>query len=116
MLDVAVIIVSWNVCDYLRDCLTSVYAEVERSGLHVGVWVVDNQSQDGTLAMLANAFPQVHLIANNYNPGFGAANNQGMRAAEPELPRFYFLLNPDTVMQSDSLAALVDSLEKRPSS
>ena len=39
-----------------------------------------------------------------------------MRAAEPELPRFYFLLNPDTVMQSDSLAALVDSLEKRPSS
>ncbi|KAA3653657.1 MAG: glycosyltransferase family 2 protein [Chloroflexi bacterium] len=114
MIDVAVVIVSWNVRDYLRDCLASVFAEAARANLQVGVWVVDNQSQDDTVAMVKEQFSQVHLIANEHNPGFGAANNQGMQAAKAHQPRFYFMLNPDTVMQPGSLLALVDCLEKRP--
>ncbi len=114
MCDVAVVIVSWNVCDYVCDCLTAVFAEAARSDLQVGVWVVDNQSQDNTVTMVTEQFPQVHLIANEHNPGFGAANNQGMQAAKAYQPRYYFLLNPDTVMQPGSLSALVDCMDKRP--
>ena len=114
MIDVAVVIVSWNVCAYVCDCVTAVFAEAARSNLQVGVWVVDNQSQDDTVAMLREQFPQVHLIANQHNPGFGGANNQGMQAAKAHTPRYYFLLNPDTIMQPGSLSALVDCLEKRP--
>ena len=81
MLDVAVVIVSWNVRDYLAECLATVYADFRQSGLRGGVWVVDNGSTDGTLALLENLFPATHVIANQQNAGFGAANNQGMAAA-----------------------------------
>jgi len=113
-MDVAVIIVSWNVRDYLTDCLRSVYAEFDRSGLEGAVWVVDNASTDGTVELLDELFPQVKLIANSHNPGFGAANNQGMWAAATYGPRYFFLLNPDTVVRPGALRALVDCLEARP--
>lgn len=114
MLDVAVIIVSWNVRDYLSDCLRSVYAELQRSRLKGEVWVVDNNSTDGTIELLPNVFPQAHLISNRNNPGFGAANNQGMRAAAAKKPRYYFLLNPDTILREGALSRLVKCLDERP--
>jgi hypothetical protein len=114
MLDVAVIIVSWNVRDYLVKCLRSVFTEFQRSGLRGEVWVVDNASTDGTAELLGDLFPQVHLLANEHNPGFGAANNQGMREAAACQPRYYFLLNPDTILQSGSLKELVRCLDERP--
>jgi hypothetical protein len=114
MLDVAVIIVSWNVRNYLADCLRSVCMENSRSGLKVETWVVDNDSTDGTAELVADLFPQVHLIANDHNPGFGAANNQGMRAAAASKPRYFFLLNSDTVMGKGALTHLVQAMDERP--
>lgn len=114
MIDVAVIIVSWNVRDYLVKCLRSVYAELGRAGLRGEVWVVDNHSTDGTAELIEALFPQVHLIRNGYNPGFGAANNQGMKAAASHEPRYYFLLNPDTVVHPGAIQALVTCIEERP--
>jgi hypothetical protein len=114
MLDVAVVIVSWNVRDYLVGCLRSVYAEFSRSGLRGDVWVVDNASTDGTVALITDLFSQVHLIANDDNPGFGAANNQGMRAAAAYNPRYYLLLNPDTKLRPGALSQLVACLDERP--
>lgn len=114
MIDVAVVIVSWNVRDYLANCLRSVYAELGRLGLSGEVWVVDNASTDGTVALLEDVFPHVHLIANRDNPGFGAANNQGMQAASEYQPRYYFLLNPDTLLRRGALQELVNCLETRP--
>ncbi|MBX3057222.1 MAG: glycosyltransferase family 2 protein [Anaerolineae bacterium] len=114
MVDVAVIIVSWNVRDYLIKCLRSVFAEFKRSGLSGEVWVVDNASTDGTVALLDDLFPQIHLLANEHNPGFGAANNQGMQAAAASQPRYYFLLNPDTVLNPGALKELVRCLDERP--
>ncbi|MCP4359319.1 MAG: glycosyltransferase family 2 protein [Chloroflexi bacterium] len=114
MIDVAVIVVSWNVRDYLVKCLRSVYAEFKRSGLNGEVWVVDNASTDGTIALLGDLFPQVHLISNDRNVGFGAANNQGMQAAAASDSRYYFLLNPDTVLHPGALAELVRCLDDRP--
>ena len=114
MLDLAIIIVSWNVRDYLADCLRSVFADLHGSGLTGQVWVVDNQSTDGTAELVADLFPHVHLIQNDHNPGFGAANNQGMQAAAPHLPRYYFLLNPDTLVRPGALRSLVGFMDNTP--
>lgn len=114
MLDIAVVIVSWNVRDYLANCLRSLFAELKRAGLNGEVWVVDNASDDGTVALLQDLFPQVHLIANEENVGFGRANNQGMMAAREKQPHYYFLLNPDTLLRPGSLTHLVNCLEERP--
>jgi N-acetylglucosaminyl-diphospho-decaprenol L-rhamnosyltransferase len=114
MLDVAVIIVSWNVRGYLSDCLRSLAAEFQESRLSASIWVVDNASTDGTVEILADLFPQVHVIANSHNAGFGAANNQGMRAASEHHPRYYFFLNPDTLVRPGALGQLVKALDERP--
>src|SRR5690606_17302063 len=78
------------------------------------VWVVDNASTDGTADLVRSLFPNVHLIANEHNPGFGAANNQGMAAAKAYGPRYYFLLNPDTKVQPGALFELINTLEEHP--
>ena len=114
MLDVAVIIVSWNVRDYLAECLRSVYVDLAESRLQGEVWVVDNASTDGTVEVLANLFPHTHLIVNEANKGFSGANNQGMEAASAHEPRYYFFLNPDTVVRSGAMRHLVDCLDERP--
>lgn len=114
MLDLAVVIVSWNVRDYLSECLSSVYADLNRSRLRGGVWVVDNGSTDGTLALLENIFPHTHVIANQHNAGFGAANNQGMSEATKAEPRYLLLLNPDTLIRAGAIESLVRFLDETP--
>ncbi len=82
MLDLAIVIVNYNVCDLLRDCLKSVYASISLSlGCPLGfdVCVVDNASPDDSAAMVAREFPQAHLIRNTRNMGYAAANNVGLR-------------------------------------
>jgi GT2 family glycosyltransferase len=114
MIDVAIIIVSWNVRKYLVDCLRSVAADLRESRLRGEIWVVDNASTDGTVELLEDLFSQVHVIANQTNVGFGAANNQGMRAAAAYHPRYYFFLNPDTIVRHGAIGRLVKCLDERP--
>ncbi|MDX1415441.1 MAG: glycosyltransferase family 2 protein [Candidatus Promineifilaceae bacterium] len=114
MIDVAVIIVSWNVREYLANCLRSICKDLGRSQLHGEIFVVDNASTDGTVSLLRDLFPQVHVISNDTNVGFGAANNQGMKAAAAYNPKYYFLLNPDTYVRAGALEALISCLEERP--
>jgi hypothetical protein len=113
MLDLAIVIVNYNTCDLLRDCLTSVYHS--QGPIHFKVIVVDNASPDDSAAMVATEFPQVTLIANQDNRGFAAANNQGLRRAgfndkgppQPYAPRYALLLNPDTVLPPTALAGMI---------
>jgi hypothetical protein len=99
----SIIIVSWNVRELLRRALTSAYASWgDAPGLEIVV--VDNASEDGTVAMLRESFPQVRLIPNPDNRGFPAANNQGLEVARGE---FILLLNPDTEVVDDALPRLV---------
>lgn len=114
MLDLAIIIVSWNVRDYLSECLASVYAELNRSSLRGAVWVVDNGSTDGTLALLDNIFPHTNVISNQHNAGFGVANNQGIAAAADAEPRYLLLLNPDTLVRLGAIANMVRFLDEHP--
>jgi N-acetylglucosaminyl-diphospho-decaprenol L-rhamnosyltransferase len=76
MLDLAIVIVNYNVCDLLRNCLKSVYAS---TGVTIEVCVVDNASPDGSADMVAREFPQAKLIRNMENMGYAAANNLGLK-------------------------------------
>jgi N-acetylglucosaminyl-diphospho-decaprenol L-rhamnosyltransferase len=119
MLDIAVIIVSWNVRDYLVNCLRSVYADLGRSEMTGAVWLVDNASTDGTKEVVRHLFPQATLIENQHNTGFATANNQGMRAADESEwgaagIRYFLLLNPDTLVRPYALKQLATCLEEHP--
>lgn len=110
-----VIIVSWNVRDLLMACLRSLQADLARAGLPADIWVVDNGSADGTPEAVAREFPAVRLIVRPDNPGFAAANNQALHAAlETALPRYFWLLNPDTEIIPGATAALIAAMEAHP--
>jgi N-acetylglucosaminyl-diphospho-decaprenol L-rhamnosyltransferase len=97
----SVIIVGWQVREFLCACLRSIAAHEDLSALEV--WVVDNASTDGTAAMVAAEFPWARLIALAENPGFAAGNNVALRQATGDV---CVLLNPDTDMHDDALTAL----------
>lgn len=78
MLDLAIVIVNYNVCNLLQTCLSSVYAS--QGDFSFQVCVVDNASKDDSVAMVRNEFPQARLIACAENMGYPAGNNIGLRA------------------------------------
>jgi N-acetylglucosaminyl-diphospho-decaprenol L-rhamnosyltransferase len=123
VVDLTIVIVSWNVRDLLRHCLKSI--------LDSGYWVfdtpdparglpslpsdrqlelvvVDNASTDGSPDMVRAEFPQVHLIVNAGNLGFTAACNQGLALSRG---RCLLLLNPDTEVIGDALARMVGYMD-----
>ena len=107
--DLSVIIVSYNVREFLEQALRSVRRASE--GLRVEVFVVDNDSVDGSVEMVRAQFPEVHVIANRANVGFGKANNQAIRRAQG---RHLLILNPDTIVQEDTLHTMVRFLDEHP--
>ncbi len=109
--EVSVIIVNWNVRELLRDCLSSLRS---RSGLapdRMQVIVVDNDSQDGSADMVAAEFPEVTLIRNTENQGFGRANNRAVPLCSG---RYLMLLNPDTLIVDHAVERLVERMDARP--
>ncbi|MFH1046738.1 MAG: glycosyltransferase family 2 protein [Patescibacteria group bacterium] len=108
-MDLSIIILNWKVKDLLRKCLTSVYQHT--SGISFEVFVVDNDSRDGSVEMVLKEFPQVTLIANNRNVGFAAGNNQAIEQASGE---FVLLLNPDTELKDNALAKMVSVMTAYP--
>jgi N-acetylglucosaminyl-diphospho-decaprenol L-rhamnosyltransferase len=109
---IGVVIVSYNTCALLSDCLDSLRA----SGQRLSIVVVDNGSSDGSQAMLA-AQSDLTLLEAGKNLGFGAANNLGWRylASQADgLPEFVLFLNPDTKLQPLALERLVAFLQAHP--
>ncbi len=109
VVDVSVVIVTYNVREFLDQALRSV--ESASAGLTVETFVVDNDSADGTAAHVAERFPDVRLIANEENVGFAVANNQALREAAG---RYVLVLNPDTILQEDTLRELVAFMDAHP--
>ena len=138
MLDLGVVIVSYNVCDLLRDCLRAALAN---EGLRFSMCVVDNDSPDGSADMVEREFPQIPLIRNS-NSGYAAGNNLGLRyfgfgeMPDPTsnfklqtsnhqspitnlqsltaTPRYALLLNPDTLVPPDAFARVVAYTDAHP--
>ncbi len=84
---------------------------VELDGVESEVFLVDNDSADGSAAMVANEFPSVRLIANNSNRGFAAANNQALALSTGD---FVMLLNPDTVVHEGAIKTLLTFMRAHP--
>ena len=98
----SVIIVNYNVRQFLENSLTSVGRALE--GIEGEVFVVDNASDDGSADMVRAKFPSVHLVENSKNLGFAKANNMALRLARGE---FILLINPDTVVQEDTFRVML---------
>lgn len=108
-MDLSIIIINWNSKGYLRECLRSVLAGT--CGLKLEILVIDNASYDGSAQMVAEDFPGVSFIQSDRNLGFSGGNNQAARQAIGELLLF---LNPDTIIEGDALAMLVQTLRRLP--
>ncbi|MDX1547063.1 MAG: glycosyltransferase [Rhodothermales bacterium] len=109
VVDLSVVIVNYNVREFLEQALRSVQRAA--AGLSVEIFVVDNNSVDGSVEMVRERFPEVRLIANEENVGFSRANNQAIRAARG---RYLLILNPDTIVREDTLTTLVRFMEAHP--
>ena len=107
-MDVSIIIVSFNTCQLLDDCLASVLRETNRPH---EIIVVDNASTDDSLEMLQTKYPNVQLICNHGNAGFAKANNLGLGLAEG---KYMLLLNPDTIILDGAIDRLVSFMEHHP--
>lgn len=105
----SVIIVNYNVQHFLEQCLYSVYKATRH--IEAEIFVVDNNSADGSLAMLREKFPDVVLMANKENVGFARANNQALKLASGE---YVLLLNPDTLVESDTFTKCLDFMDNTP--
>ena len=103
---ISIVIVSYNVSNFLIQTLKSVYAS--EVSVPVEVWVVDNASIDNSVDAVKRNFPQVNLIANKDNVGFAKANNQAIRCCTGT---YVLLLNPDTVLQEDTLETCLQYME-----
>jgi len=102
MLDLAIVTVPFKVKEKLRANLRQLLAS--QVDFNFAVWAVDNNSGDGTVEMLHTEFPQVHVIANSDNRGFAQANNQALREIRA---RYVLLLNPDMLVEPDTLAKMM---------
>ncbi|MDY7039536.1 MAG: glycosyltransferase family 2 protein [Chloroflexota bacterium] len=133
MFDLAIIIVSYNTRDLLRDCLASVYDN--RGDFRFQVCVVDNCSSDDSAGMVRTEFPQARLIESDVNGGFAYGNNLGLRSfgfteveagdaeMDPspahntpvdELPNYVLLLNSDTILPPSALAGMLEFMDAHP--
>lgn len=108
-LSLSICIVTYQARDYLKACLTSLIDN--SSMITTEVIVVDNGSQDGTVSMLAEEFPQVRVIRNETNTGYTRPMNQALRAGSGD---FLMQLNPDTVIMTGALDKLVDCMQSNP--
>ena len=108
MLDLSIVIVSYNTKDFLKRCLTSILSSIEGK-LSYEIIVVDNASSDNSSEMVRKEFPHIELIANKNNVGFSKANNQGIKISEN--CKYVLFLNPDTIMQDQTIEEMIKFMD-----
>jgi GT2 family glycosyltransferase len=108
-MDLSVIIVSYNVRYFLEQCLHSVRRASEN--IDYEVFVIDNNSSDGSCQMVETGFPEVRLIKNHVNRGYSAANNQALKMASG---RYLLLLNPDTIVNENTFHNCIKFMDSHP--
>lgn len=97
------IIVTYNAMKWIDKCLGS----IKRSTIPIKVVIIDNCSKDETIEYLKMSYPEVHIIVNEQNRGFGQANNQGIEWAYKEGGTHFFLLNQDAWIHDDTIEKLI---------
>lgn len=99
------LIVTFNGSRWIRKCLDSVLRD---AGIDLKVVAIDNGSSDGTLTILHEEYPEVHVIENGTNRGFGYANNRGLEYAYKQGATHFLLLNQDAFMLPGAVGKLVE--------
>lgn len=105
----SIIIVNYNVQPFLEQCLHSVRKAAKN--ISAEIFVVDNNSVDGSVQMVKEKFPEVLLIENKKNTGFSYANNQAIKISKGE---YILLLNPDTVVEEDTFEKVISFMDSHP--
>ncbi|MBC7426503.1 MAG: glycosyltransferase [Bacteroidia bacterium] len=108
-MDLSIVIVNYNVRELLEQTILSVYKAI--NGLQAEVIVVDNNSVDGSVAMVKERFTDAIVIANTENYGFSKANNQAINISKG---KYILLLNPDTVVREDTFVKTVAFMDAHP--
>jgi O-antigen biosynthesis protein len=108
-MELSVIIVNYNVKHFLEQCLHSVVKASKN--INTEIFVVDNNSADGSSQLVRKKFPDVHFIENKINVGFSKANNQAIRKSTG---KYILLLNPDTVVEEDTFAKTINFMNDHP--
>lgn len=108
-LDLSIVIVTYNSAAHIAACLTSLLPALEGAGAEV--IVVDNQSADGTAALVRRRFPPVRLIETGGNLGFAGGINAGLAAAAG---RYIAWINPDTIVADGHFREVVAWLNAHP--
>jgi len=108
-MDLSIILVSYNTADLLAQCLERLRAAAP--ALQREIIVVDNASHDRSAELIRTQHPECRLIENRENLGFGRANNQALHAASG---RYVLLVNPDVLVEPDSIAKTVAYMEAHP--
>ena len=103
----SIVIVNYNVEHFLEQCLNSVCAAMKN--IEGEIFVVDNASVDGSMAMVKQKFPNIILEENQENVGFSRANNQAMKMANGE---YVLLLNPDTLVEEDTFEKVIQFMDE----
>lgn len=106
---VSVLIVSYNVKQYLLHAIDTVRASNYNG--HIEIIVTDNNSYDGSAEALKQSHPAVQIIANTENVGFGKAVNQGAEIATGD---YLLILNPDTIIEESTIATFVEYMQSKP--
>lgn len=102
----SVVIVNYNVKFFIEQCLISVQKAIQH--IEAEVFVIDNNSVDGSVGLIKEKFPWVKLIANTENTGFSKANNQALKIAKGE---YQLLLNPDTLVEEDTFSKIIQFMD-----
>ena len=109
MIDLSIIIVSYNGKDFVRDCLSSIKQTISKN-ITYEIIMVDNDSSDGTADMVAKEFSSVVLLRNT-NEGFAKANNRGVKVAKG---KYILFLNPDTVVYEQTIEGMLQFVQEHP--
>ncbi len=109
VIELSIIIVNYNVKDFLEQTLISVKKALK--GILSEIIVVDNASSDGSTVLMRQKYPDVTLVDNSENLGFAKGSNQGLRLARG---KYLVLLNPDTIVQEGTFKKMLMFYKKHP--
>ena len=108
MTTVSIVIVNYNVRQFLSQCIDSIFKSNNKD-FNIEIIIIDNASVDGSIDFISKKYPHVQLIPNNKNLGFSKANNQGIAIARGE---YILILNPDTLIQEDTLSLCLEHMNE----
>jgi len=112
MIDLSIIIVSYNTRDLITECLDSIKNTAKK--ISYEIFVIDNDSSDDSVDVIKkyvkeDSSKKVFFVENNKNLGFSAANNKAMKEAKG---RYILFLNPDTVVRTNTLDFMAEYMDK----